>query len=315
MSDLSPALSVVIPLYNKRATVLRSVDSVVRQLRHGDELIIVDDGSTDGGADVVEERYKDLPFLKLIRQKNQGVSVARNEGARHARHPYIAFLDADDWWLEGVRNKFDMLIRRWPFADAWSLGHYRVDGERRVLINSGVDDDVVLSGAEFIEHYGRFSGVINSSSVCVKKQRLIELGGFPEGITNGEDVYMWLRLALAGSIAVSPEPLVCIDRRLRPDLPVPADRNTVGFHLLYFTDPRNVRNVNKKTRLAIRNFLFRNGIRQIAGAIARGDRLSGWQIARTIRTMIPWFPWFASVFFILPSPVFVWAFRRRHGIR
>src|SRR5690606_40050822 len=56
--------------------------------------------------------------------------------------------------------------------------------------------------------YGRFSGVINSSSVCVKKQSLVELGGFPENITRGEDIYMWLRLALAGSIAVSPEPLV-----------------------------------------------------------------------------------------------------------
>ena len=54
MSDSIPALSVVIPLYNKRATVLRSVDSVVSQLRNGAEVIIVDDGSTDGGADVVE---------------------------------------------------------------------------------------------------------------------------------------------------------------------------------------------------------------------------------------------------------------------
>lgn len=315
MSDSIPALSVVIPLYNKRATVLRSVDSVVSQLRNGDEVIIVDDGSTDGGADVVEQRYKGLPFLKLIRQKHQGVSVARNQGARTARHPYVAFLDADDWWLEGVRNKFDILIRRWPCANAWSLGHYRVDRERRVPINSGLHEDVLLSGASFVEHYGRFSGVINSSSVCVKKQSLLELGGFPENITSGEDIYMWLRLALAGSIAVSPEPLVCIDRQLRPDLPMPPGRNRVGFHYVYFSDPNNLINLNNESRLAMRKFLFRNGIRQIAGAVARGDRRSGWQIAWTIRAMIPWFPWFASIFFLLPRPVFVWAFRRRHGIQ
>ena len=82
VSDSIPALSVVIPLYNKRATVLRSVDSVVSQLRNGDEVIIVDDGSTDGGADVVEQRYKGLPFLKLIRQNTKVYQLPRNQGAR-----------------------------------------------------------------------------------------------------------------------------------------------------------------------------------------------------------------------------------------
>lgn len=310
MPDSRVALSVVIPLYNKRSTVLRSVDSVVRQLKIGDELIVVDDGSTDGGADAVARKYKGSPVVKLIRQQNRGVSVARNEGVRNARHPYVAFLDADDWWLEGMRDKLEELIRRWPCAEAWSVGHYRVEGTQRFHISSGISVDKLFSGIEFIEHYARYSGVICSSSVCVRKDALLREGGFPNGAKSGEDVYLWLKLALTGSIAASPEPLVCIDHSLTSDR---KGRDAVGFHYVYFSDRDNLLVLDKKKRGALRRFMVKNGIRQIGGAIARGDRLAGWLITRVINRVVPGFALFASVLMLLPRSFFLAAYRRRYG--
>src|ERR1035441_8596585 len=93
------SISVVIPLYNKAPYVGRALSSVFRQTIQDFECIVVDDGSTDGGGDLVEKMSD--PRLRLVRQANGGVSRARNQGINLARHPLIAFLDADDEWLPG----------------------------------------------------------------------------------------------------------------------------------------------------------------------------------------------------------------------
>jgi len=92
-----PSVSVVVPLYNKRSTVERTIDSVLAQTHADFELVIVDDGSTDDGADFVERRYPD-PRVRLHRQLNAGPGAARNHGAKLARGRFLTFLDADDTW-------------------------------------------------------------------------------------------------------------------------------------------------------------------------------------------------------------------------
>lgn len=313
MCEAITAISVVIPLYNKEQTVLRAIGSVVGQLKDGDEVIVVDDGSTDGGADAVESRYQDSPLVFLVRQQNQGVSGARNEGIRHARHEHVILLDADDWWLQGMRDRVRELIRRWPNAYAWSVGHYRVDGAKRTLINSGLIEDSLLERSDFVVQYAKFSGVINSSTVCVRKKAFFAMGGFPVDATSGEDVYVWLTLGLAGGIAMSPTPLVCIERSLSLE-PEGKGRDAVGFHYVYYCDPENFEVLDENARTAVKQFLIRNGVRQIAGSVAGGDRLSGWQKAKAIGRVVPWFPWFSAALLVIPRAVLVWAFRRRHGI-
>ena len=88
--------SVIMPLYNKATYVRKAVESVVRQTFGDWELIVVDDGSTDGSGEVVREI--DDPRIRLVQQENSGVGAARNNGVAQSSAPWICFLDADDWW-------------------------------------------------------------------------------------------------------------------------------------------------------------------------------------------------------------------------
>lgn len=113
--------SVVIPLYNKERHILRAVKSVLNQSYSNFDLIVVNDGSTDGS---VQSLNPVLNRLTLINQENSGESAARNTGISHANHPYIAFLDADDEWeedfLQSILNRhkrvdrYTMTIKKRP---------------------------------------------------------------------------------------------------------------------------------------------------------------------------------------------------------
>lgn len=98
--DISPAISVVIPYYNRVHTLLRALDSVRDQVYQDFEIITVDDGSTDHSFQLVETYRQDHPHLRIrnIRQPNGGPSAARNTGIREASGTFIAFLDSDDSW-------------------------------------------------------------------------------------------------------------------------------------------------------------------------------------------------------------------------
>ena len=102
----SPLVSVIMPAYNSKQTIAGSVKSVIAQTYTHWELIVVDDGSTDNTAKVITDMNH--PQIRVINQQNGGQSSARNHGIRLAKGDYIAFLDADDYWLE---KKLDYQIR------------------------------------------------------------------------------------------------------------------------------------------------------------------------------------------------------------
>ena len=107
-------ISVVVPLYNKKSSIKSTIESVLAQTYKDFELIVVDDGSTDGSADVVKSF--DDNRIRLISKENGGVSSARNEGIREAKNEFISFLDADDLWDKDFLLEIDKLINDFPEA-------------------------------------------------------------------------------------------------------------------------------------------------------------------------------------------------------
>ena len=123
--------SIVIPLYNKEKHVARAINSILNQTYQDFEIIIVDDGSTDFSYEEVK-KIND-PRIKIIRQKNLGVSSARNTGIKEAKNNYIGFLDADDKWKPDFLETIKKLIKDFPGAGAYATS-YEIQKENRVLI-------------------------------------------------------------------------------------------------------------------------------------------------------------------------------------
>ena len=96
MTDIHNSISVIIPVYNRCILIERAIKSVVGQTISPDEIIVIDDGSTDGTDEIIKNSYPDIILLK---QENGGVGCARNNGIKNAKGTWIALLDSDDEWL------------------------------------------------------------------------------------------------------------------------------------------------------------------------------------------------------------------------
>lgn len=192
-------ITVVIPLYNKERWVGRALASVLEQSHPPAEVIVVDDGSTDASAAVVES-IKDCR-IKLIRQNNQGVSVARNRGTQEAQSRWVAFLDADDWWFPRFLETCQSLLYYAP--NAVLLGTNVSLGElgKTAFECSGPDPWIIHDFAEAA--VDQLYPPIPNCSCVVDKDALHRAGGFPKGVALGEDVDTWLRLSLQGPFALS----------------------------------------------------------------------------------------------------------------
>jgi hypothetical protein len=193
-------ISVVVPLFNKAPVIAVAVESVLAQSYSKWELIVVDDGSTDGGGEVIAQ-YKDAR-IRIIRQPNRGVSVARNTGLATARSNLVAFLDADDFWhpdhLSGLANAARLL----PDCVFWSSA-YRIVDERGRLRESRFPLDHaghIVRIDDYFAHARRYDDPVNSSTVMVNRDVLIALGGFPESVRLGEDLVTWAKLACQGAL-------------------------------------------------------------------------------------------------------------------
>ena len=199
-----PAYSIVIPLWNKRLSItrtLRSVQVAAADFHH--EIVVVDDGSTDGSGDIVAELAKADPRIILIQQANAGASAARNAGARRSRGGHILFLDADDEWRPDHLTEMAHLITSYPDAVLYGTGFARVQGgkiTRRSLF--GMPPGSGLIPAYFLSMcFGDMP--ISSSSGCVPRRIMEETNGFPVGVSHGEDRAFWAEVALRGPVVVS----------------------------------------------------------------------------------------------------------------
>lgn len=196
-------ISVVIPLYNKEQQIAKTLQTVLDQTYQNFEIVIVNDGSTDGSVEEVL-RISDSR-IRLVNQENGGVSAARNRGIDEAKGEYIAFLDADDIWAKDHLATFDSLIKCFPNSKARATSYN--------LLQKGIYKDIRLNNIPFegiegeLHNYFEVASTSNppvwSSAVCVDKELLKQIGGFPVGITSGEDLLTWARVALCTDFAYS----------------------------------------------------------------------------------------------------------------
>jgi glycosyltransferase involved in cell wall biosynthesis len=193
---------VVIPLYNRRDLIRRAVDSVLSQTRREFELLVVDDGSTDGGGDVVRA-YADSR-LRVIAQVNGGECAARNRGIAEARGEWIAFLDSDDEWSPRFLERTLGLVEKHPSLAAVFTNIVR-GRDGKPWLRFPFQSPRVLEN--YFEFAVRSGGGMTSSSILVRKQAIENAGGFPIGIHRGGDLDTWLRLALAGEVGCVPDVL------------------------------------------------------------------------------------------------------------
>lgn len=198
--------SVVIPLYNKEREIASALDSVVAQRHAPCEIIVIDDGSTDRGADIAANYSSSK--IRLIRQQNAGVAAARNTGAKLAQGTHIAFLDADDSWQPEYLEKIASLIKQYPECGAYSAAFDIVSGDN-IHPNKHPQTEGVIPDffREAISSY-----ICQPSATVIPKEVFTSLGGFPEGMKIGEDLYLWIKLASSYTVCFTPEPLVRYNR-------------------------------------------------------------------------------------------------------
>ena len=183
-------ISVVIPLYNKESCIRKTIDSILSQSFGDFEIVIVDDGSSDGSAKIVSSIPDDR--IRLITKVNGGPSSARNRGIEEAKGDYVAFIDADDIWSPDYLKEMVDLMADFPDAVIWGFNYSMIqDGQVK---NSTVEE----YRGYVSERWDYFPFFFSSSSTCCRRSTLIELGGFDERMVYGEDIDMWFRLLLRG---------------------------------------------------------------------------------------------------------------------
>ncbi|MBR4994766.1 MAG: glycosyltransferase family 2 protein [Alistipes sp.] len=200
-------ISVVVPLYNKVAEIEQTLRSVLAQTICPREVIVIDDGSTDGSGDVVERMMAEMPYLKLVRQQNSGVSAARNRAIEMAEGEWVALLDGDDIWEPDFLKSILLLIERWPECGAYATAFYVDDGRKRVVGSTPTLTGKVDFFAESMSRY-----VLIPSATVLRRDLVLKLGGFPVGMRMGEDQYLWTKVARTAEVAFFAEPMMTYQR-------------------------------------------------------------------------------------------------------
>jgi glycosyltransferase involved in cell wall biosynthesis len=233
-------VSVVIPTYNRTLVTIAAIESVLAQTYPSFEIIVVDDGSIDGSSDVIEEfirrKTTESHQVVLVRQPNQGASVARNTGIENSRGEYIAFLDSDDIWapeklewqvkaLEQFKGESGVCVTdaRLVNASGMDLGSFESAG-RRYTQEIGIERSASKLLAESFCGYWM-------STLLARADTIRKIGGFNRTISFVEDRDLQFRLSLITSIAYVNKPLIRTDRTpTAPGVtPRPWDKKEVQF--------------------------------------------------------------------------------------
>jgi glycosyltransferase involved in cell wall biosynthesis len=280
--------SVVIPLYNKARYVEAAVRSALSQTLPVHEVIVVDDGSSDGGLDIV--RAIGDPRLILIRQVNAGVSVARNRGIAAASGDWIAFLDADDWLhpalLSGLSQAHDVC----PEADIVAAGFSEVgpswDGDHEGwTIPAG---PLQFERVDCLRTRWMQSRPFFTSSVAIRASRLRAMQPcFAEGESCGEDLDLWFRITDTSPLILVKAPLAAY-RQLPGGLSITHEQPTLPPFLVRMHDRAVRGELPARHRATAIWFVGQQAVTQARISLAAGHRRAAiyslWQGRRVFYT-------------------------------
>lgn len=203
MSETKPYFSIVIPLFNKESLIKKTLETVLIQTYQDFEIVIVNDGSKDNSVKIVES-IKDSR-IRIIHQKNQGVSIARNNGIKESKAPYIVFLDADDIWLSNFLETIHDMTINFPEAGMYATNYELVDNKNQhtpLDIQALPNKNYIGLIPNYFKSVTLGDLLVWTSAVCIPKKIFFENNiWFPEGQKFGEDQHVWARVAMLFEIA------------------------------------------------------------------------------------------------------------------
>ena len=279
MSPL-PAISVIVPCYNAAAFVPATLRSVLAQQGFELQIIVVDDGSTDGSPERVAREF---PSVTVVRQANAGVAAARNTGLAHAKHDWVAFIDADDLWMPGKLQAQWAFLASQPEAGmaytawkVWTSNEPEPAADWLAQLAQQAGDSAQWQGPSgWLYPELLVDCVVWTSSVLVRRELLSQAGGFDESLRIGEDWDLWLRLSRLTAMLRVPRPLALY--RMHPDSITKAPPDTNYKHLVVMRalqrwgtagpDGRHARLADVRSSQA-RTWVDLAGARMQAGAVA-----------------------------------------------
>jgi glycosyltransferase involved in cell wall biosynthesis len=272
----SPEVSVIIPTYNRRELVQRALDSVFAQTCRDFEVIVVDDGSTDGTRAAVEGR----PGVRYLFQDNAGPARARNVAMRQARGELIAFLDSDDvWWPDFLETQIGVLER---YRDVALVCARSIVGTREAK-HFPLTRELVV-GDLYAQLYAE--SFVRTPATVIRRSCLDTVGDFNESYPWSEDHDLWLRIAAKHSIAYVNRCLVRIGREgdnMSRDLTRPLDLHLkIALEVLERNyDPSRIPATVYRERIAARHLQFSRFF------FARGESAQAWRCIRRALRVAP----------------------------
>lgn len=216
---MQPTVSVIMPVFNAEPYVAEAIDSVLAQTFRGFELIIVDDGSTDGSSGICQG-YTD-GRIQFVSQKNRGFAGALNTGIQHARGHFIAFLSSKDRWLPEKLELHIVHLSANPHVGVTYAGSRFIDGDGKPL---RILQQPKLRDVSAVDIFCR-NPVGNRSAAVIRREELDRVAAphpvdctrmcfFDESLKQSEDIEMWLRLTLVGEAKFEGIPGILTEYRL-----------------------------------------------------------------------------------------------------
>lgn len=272
---MTPLISVIIPTYNRKELVEGAIQSALQQEPKNYEVIVIDDGSTDGTFEHLESQ--NLPII-VVRKENGGVSSARNAGIKKAHGEYIAFLDSDDLWLPNILKEQSDYLETHPDIPLVYVDQFiELKGERINLTRFTMKKLTHEQMSKFDLPGFAQSPPIHISSMIVRKSVFDELGYFNEDLKIHEDTEMWNRISEKYELGYIEKPLAVFRWEANPDhLLKPSARKLFMSegrkYMKLYADRRKNRELTEREKKGIEDSYRRMGqLEQIIDAREKGD--------------------------------------------